>query len=545
MGEDRLHLLPARPVDERQVRGDDGERAADARELHRDGGAALDAGEREVEGEDARDRPAREDRVPDLAEAVHAGRHEGEVEAQRLGEPLERVGLAEGPEHLLEGRHVGPDLVITKPAGGVRRAYPVQPLPAVNVVGATSGPAQGAGSQLGARTAERYGSAASSASRLAACCSRRARSTPRASRRKSRRSRRTRASSAMLLRIRRAAIEEVDRRAGGSPRATPSGPRSDRIADGGARGLGSGRRLADRGRMAPSSPAVRRAPDCSTPAWGSLPARSRGATGARGRAPRERAAAARQWQRSRPTPSPRLEPIVIPPSRRAGTSSTLPTLASDSTSTPRSALGEALRAREPAPRPPLRALHVRQVSRSRLPPRDARQRLEFAGAADFFWPDDYVLTVGWSGPRAGGARPPTLAGTRPPLRRPRSRRSGRSSPAPGAPYRVAPSRRPRRHPSVPSGGTRHCSCPRRLPARKALSRDLPRRVLGCREDAALGARAPSAEPGGRGLLVLPAGVRLPPREGPASAGKAPLRRRVRFLAAARRAAPGRDPAPSG
>ena len=87
--------------------------------------------------DDARDRPAREDRVAEFAEAVDARGDERDVQPQLVRELHQRVFARERPHDLLERDHVGVQLgdhERARAASGPRRAA-AGARPAVDVVG--------------------------------------------------------------------------------------------------------------------------------------------------------------------------------------------------------------------------------------------------------------------------------------------------------------------------------------------------------------------------------------------------------------------------
>ncbi len=136
MLEQQAHLTVPGPVHEREMGRHDRDGARAPMELGCNGGTALQPPEAQIQAKDARDRPAREDRVPELAILVDTRDNEGDVESELLGDAPERVWRSKGPQNLLQGNHIGIDLCNDRDGPLWLELGPTrQTRPAVHVVG--------------------------------------------------------------------------------------------------------------------------------------------------------------------------------------------------------------------------------------------------------------------------------------------------------------------------------------------------------------------------------------------------------------------------
>lgn len=84
--EKRLHLSPARAIDECEMRRGDGNRRSAAVEKRHGRGALLEAAQTKVDRVNGGHRPARQDGIAELAEPVNARRDERQIVAEFLGD---------------------------------------------------------------------------------------------------------------------------------------------------------------------------------------------------------------------------------------------------------------------------------------------------------------------------------------------------------------------------------------------------------------------------------------------------------------------------
>ena len=154
--EQLVDLPLARAVDQRQVRGDDRDAALVARELGGDRRALLEPRERQVEREHRRERPAREDRVAELAACgAPASRRRpgtGRASSASCGSGSSAPRTAAAPP-AARSRRLSSSAITSAASSGAHAVAAARPGEAVHVVGGDLEHAVGAGAPAAARSA--------------------------------------------------------------------------------------------------------------------------------------------------------------------------------------------------------------------------------------------------------------------------------------------------------------------------------------------------------------------------------------------------------
>lgn len=109
MCQQRPHLMTPRPIDQRKMRGDHGDRVFTA-ELRRKRGPLFEPAHVQVNREDGIHRPARQQCVAQLAAAVDSGRRERYVIVEAPGELEQGIRTLERSQDLLKRDDIGIEL---------------------------------------------------------------------------------------------------------------------------------------------------------------------------------------------------------------------------------------------------------------------------------------------------------------------------------------------------------------------------------------------------------------------------------------------------